>query len=593
MALAAGADTVGDRQGLRSCAAEQQPATVLLSGFLEIAQGIGGPHDNSIKNETRIVARTPFLQFLQTLSSDVRLCEARDISVAELMAERLAAPSRRQFVAGAAAMAASAAAAGAAHAAPSKMRIAIVGAGIAGLNAALTLQDAGVASTVYEASNRIGGRMFSATSIWADNQVSEWCGELIDSDHETIIGLARRFGLPLEDFAGNPSLRDTYKLFGRYYTVQQAYEDWRGGVQQAIAKDLEAAGESTTYDRFMPEGRKLDQMSVAEWIDSRVPGGRKSPIGALLDVAYAIEYGADTSDQSALNIVYLLGANKQTAAGEGFNVFGASDERYHIRGGNQQLPTRIARHLRTPVQLGMRMISIARNGDGAYALGFDGHPSVAADLVILSLPFAVLRKIDTSGAGFDARKTTAIEELGRGQSGKLQLQFASRYWREPGPWPGRGNGLSYTDEGYQNTWEVSRRQAGASGILNNYTGGSATAAKTAKAPFATAADANVQEDAKAFLGGLETVFPGGTAKWNGRAASSLPALDPNMGASYSYWRVGQYTSFAGYEKARQGNIFFAGEHCSADYQGFMEGGAAEGARAAKEILAQLAGKTGP
>jgi monoamine oxidase len=272
-------------------------------------------------------------------------------------------------------------------------------------------------------------------------------------------------------------------------------------------------------------------------------------------------------------------------------VFGASDERYHIRGGNQQLPSRIARHLRTPVQLGMRMTSIARNGDGAYALGFDGAPSVAADLVILSLPFAVLRKIDTSGAGFDARKNTAIQELGRGQSGKLQLQFSSRYWREPGPWPGRGNGLSYTDQGYQNTWEVSRRQFGASGILNNYTGGPATAAKATQTPFATAADANVQQDAKAFLGGLEKVFPGGTTKWNGRAASSLPALDPNLGASYSYWRVGQYTSFAGYEKVRQGNIFFAGEHCSVDYQGYMEGGASEGARAATEILAQLAGKT--
>jgi monoamine oxidase len=537
------------------------------------------------------MARTPLMQFLKALSSDVDRCQARDISVSELLAERLAAaPSRREVVVGAAAAATGAAFPGAALAAPSKARIAIVGAGIAGLNAALTLQDAGVASTVYEASNRIGGRMFSATSIWADNQVSEWCGELIDSTHETIIGLARRFGLPLDDYAGNPSLRDTYRILGRHYTVEQTYEDWRHGVQQAIAKDLEAAGETTTYDKFTPEGQKLDQMSVAEWIDSRVPGGRKSPIGALLDVAYAIEYGADTTDQSALNIVYLLGANKQTEAGNGFNVFGASDERYHIRGGNQQLPARIAKHLRTPVQLGMRMTSIARNGDGTYALGFDGHSSVTADLVILSLPFAVLRKIDTSGAGFDARKNTAIQELGRGQSGKLQLQFTSRYWRDPGPWPGRGNGLSYTDEGYQNTWEVSRRQFGASGILNNYTGGSATVAKAKQTPFATAADANVQQDAKAFLGGLENVFPGGTAKWNGRAASSLPALDPNLGASYSYWRVGQYTSFAGYEKARQGNIFFAGEHCSLDYQGFMEGGAAEGARAAKEILDQLSGK---
>ena len=117
-----------------------------------------------------------------------------------------------------------------------------------------------------------------------------------------------------------------------------------------------------------------------------------------------------------------------------------------------------------------------------------------------------------------------------------------------------------------------------------------TAGKTTKTPFATAAEADVKQDAQAFLGGLEAVFPGGTTKWNGRAASSLPALDPNMGASYSYWRVGQYTSFAGYEKVRQGAIFFAGEHCSADYQGFMEGGAAEGARAAKDVLDQLRGK---
>src|SRR6266849_1622623 len=40
-------------------------------------------------------------------------------------------------------------------------RIGIIGAGIAGLNAALTLQDAGLRSTVYEASSSIGGRIHS------------------------------------------------------------------------------------------------------------------------------------------------------------------------------------------------------------------------------------------------------------------------------------------------------------------------------------------------------------------------------------------------------------------------------------------------
>jgi monoamine oxidase len=38
---------------------------------------------------------------------------------------------------------------------------------------------------------------------------------------------------------------------------------------------------------------------------------------------------------------------------------------------------------------------------------------------------------------------------------------------------------------------------------------------------------------------------------------------------------------------RQGNVHFAGEHCSINFQGYMEGGASEGVRAANEVLADL------
>jgi monoamine oxidase len=54
--------------------------------------------------------------------------------------------------------------------------------------------------------------------------------------------------------------------------------------------------------------------------------------------------------------------------------------------------------------------------------------------------------------------------------------------------------------------------------------------------------------------------------------------------SYACWKVGQYTKFAGYEGVAQGACHFAGEHCSVNFQGFMEGGAQEGARAAREII---------
>ena len=66
-----------------------------------------------------------------------------------------------------------------------------------------------------------------------------------------------------------------------------------------------------------------------------------------------------------------------------------------------------------------------------------------------------------------------------------------------------------------------------------------------------------------------------------------PGGYPFTRGSYSYWKVGQYHAFGGYEGMRQGNIHFAGEHCSQDAQGYMEGGASEGARAAGEILDDL------
>ncbi len=74
--------------------------------------------------------------------------------------------------------------------------------------------------------------------------------------------------------------------------------------------------------------------------------------------------------------------------------------------------------------------------------------------------------------------------------------------------------------------------------------------------------------------------------WNGTGLATLsyPAGDPNKLGSYACYKVGQYTPFSGYEKVAQGNIRFAGEHCSINYQGYMEGGAREGIRAANEVL---------
>jgi len=536
------------------------------------------------------------MRALARLANEHHAAEARRITTAELRERRAEALyTRRQLVERAAAVGVAAAVAPAmlaraARAAGGAPRVAIVGAGIAGLNAALTLQDKGIGSTVFEASDRIGGRMHSDRSgYWDGGQVSEWGGELIDTNHTTVLALAQRFGLAVSDLlaAEPPGATDTYWFLGGRYTAAQADADFVP-VRAALKKDLTAAGYPTLWNRSKPAGVELDRTSIYEWIESRVPGGHGSAFGRLLDVAYAEEYGGETTDQSSLNLVYLLGYQP---APKGFSIFGVSDEKFHVAGGNQRLPEAVAATL-PDVRPGRRLVSVVRNADGTVALGFEtaaGATTFTADEVILALPFTVLRTLDCSAAGFDARKQLAIAELGAGRNAKLQLQFGSRLWNTPGPW-GVSNGSSYSDLGYQNTWDVTRGQPGPTGILVDYTGGEVAGAFAPSAPYSNAdEDQKVAKYARDFLRQLEVVFPGITARWNGKATLSVPPRDPNLLCSYSYWRVGQYTAFSGYEGVPQGPIHFAGEHCSQDFQGYMEGAAREGARAANEVFHELTG----
>ncbi|MDX6641832.1 MAG: monoamine oxidase [Solirubrobacteraceae bacterium] len=544
------------------------------------------------------MARTALLRSLKRLAKDHHQADALGISPAELR-ERAAAGgySRRDVLKRGGALGAAAAlgpgalARTAVAATGSSPRIAIVGGGIAGLNAALTLQDKGLASTVYEAGPAIGGRMHSDRSgYWSNGQISEFCGELIDTNHTVMQSLAKRFALPLVDLhAAEPAgSTPSYWFLGSRYTTAQADADF-GPVRDAAKRDLTAAGYPTLFNSYKQAGWDLDHMSVYDWIETRVPGGHGSPLGRLLDAAYNEEYGAETTDQSALNILYLIAYQPSP---QGFEVYGVSDERYHVAGGNQQLPEAIASTL-PDVRTGWRLSAVARNGDGTLTLTFStpsGGATVVADQVVLTVPFTVLRGLDYTRAGFDDLKKTAITQLGGGRNAKLQLQFASRLWNTSGPW-GISTGDTYTDLGFQNTWDVTRAQAGATGILVNYAGGDVAGAYSPATPYSNAAqNPKVATYARSFLSKLEVVFPGITKQWNGKATLSTPFLDPNLLCSYSYWRVGQYTQFSGYEGAAQGAIHFAGEHCSQDFQGFMEGGAREGGRAALEVYHALTGR---
>jgi monoamine oxidase len=453
-------------------------------------------------------------------------------------------------------------------------RIVVVGGGLAGLTAAYRLKQAGYAAQLYEASDRTGGRCWTIRGAFADGQIAEHGGELIDTGHTEMRQLVQELGLDTDDLSqAEPNgSEDAFYFDGQVYPVGQATTDLKG-IWQQIHSDVSAASYPTLYNSSTQRGRELDNMSIAQYIAAYVPGGTTSKLGQLLDVAYNIEYGAETNVQSALNMLYLL-----AYSGQGnLRIFGPSNEKFHVRGGNDQVPALLTQALGSQVNLGSELIAIRRNADSTYALTFkqgSKTKTVTADQVVLALPFSIMRaSVDWSQAGFNTYKQRAIRELGMGTNSKLHVQFTDRHW-----YGLNCNGETYADTGYQNTWEVTRAQSGRSGILVDYTGGTIGASFGSGTPTSRA---------QQFLAQIEPVLPGISAKFNGRATIDFWTAYPWTKGSYSYWKVGQYQAFAGAEAERSGNCHFAGEHTSIDFQGYLNGGVESGERAASEILADL------
>ena len=453
--------------------------------------------------------------------------------------------------------------------------IVVVGAGLAGLTCAYRLGQAGYSAQVHEASDRVGGRCWTGRGFFADGQIYEHGGELIDQGHNQIRNLAQELGLDLDNLLrAEVNGSELLGYFdGAPYTYAEMTDDIKG-IWQKVHKDVSAASYPTLFDNFTPRGFELDHLSIIDWLNETIPGGGAATrLGQLLDVAYNIEYGAESDQQSSLNLLYLLAYSGQGQ----FRVFGPSNEKYHVRGGNDQIPSRLADQLAGQITTGSELVAVKKTATGGYTLTFrqgSRTTTVNADKVVLALPFSIIRRsVNVSKAGFSARKLQAINEQGMGTNSKLHLQFTRRHWSDLG-----SNGETFADTGYQNTWEVSRGQAGTSGILVDYTGGNIGASFGSGTPTSRA---------QQFLAQIEPVLPGLPQHWNGKATIDFwPGYEWTRG-SYSYWKVGQYTAFAGIEGRQEGNAHFCGEHTSIDFQGYLNGAVETGERVAGEVLDDL------
>ena len=444
----------------------------------------------------------------------------------------------------------------------SQPRIAIIGAGLAGLTAGFYLKKQNLPFTIYEGSSRVGGRTFTLKDFAAPGTWTEMGGQYIDTSHKAILDLCRELNIPLLDVQspGEMALiQMDYFFNGTRYTDQDIIEEF-ASVAPFFEKDIASFPEVINYRT--PQFRELDNTSLEAYIEQ---SGASPLMRSVLKAAFTCEYGRDLSEQSALNMIYLL---PPKVNGQEFEAWGGSDERYVVEGGSSVISETMAELMQEQLAFEQLLEAISPDGQG-YRLSFQGGKEVKADVVIITIPFTMLRNVDIR-LDLPPQKKQAIQELGYGMNSKLAMGFDERVWRKQGF---TGN---IFNEQLQNGWENTQMQQ------NNEGPGSFTVFLGGAAGKELSIEQNPE-----FVNLIEQAYPGCRAVFNDRKFIFNWSANLFVKGSYTCYLPGQWTAFGGAEAEQAGNLFFAGEHCSLDSQGFMNGAVESGKRAAEAILKNL------
>ncbi|MGL2994722.1 flavin monoamine oxidase family protein [Flavobacterium sp. TSSA_36] len=463
-------------------------------------------------------------------------------------------------------------------------KVVIVGAGIGGLNAAYQLSKSGINATVYEGSFRLGGRILTHYNDALQMGIHpEFGGDFVDSNHEDMLALAKEFNLELVDMYAESKaaalVHETYFFDGRHISDEEIIKEFKK-IAPKILKDAESLGED--YDT--PAALAFDKMTLSAYIKSlKCVQWLKDAFTA----AYLAEFGLDTSEQSAINFLDMI----DTDTSEGFKIFGDSDEKYRIKEGNSKLIENIAAKLQQPVVLNSMLTAISKKNE-KYILTFKDNKEVEADFVILTLPFTMLREVKMDLPEMTPEKKNSIQELGYGQNNKLFIGYENRPWRE-----GKNKFYGYLfHKDIHDGWDSSSIKSVASnkGAYCCFFGGDESIRLSKIAINNKYAPANhiwktdlPENEISRYLHELDEVFPGSKKAYANKHVFAAWSTYPWVKASYTCPKPGQWNTAMLHTAAPIGNMFFAGEHCSVDYQGFMNGAAETGRIAAQEVIKKM------
>jgi monoamine oxidase len=429
----------------------------------------------------------------------------------------------------------------------------VAGAGLAGLAAAVALQDQGAHVTVVEARDRVGGRVWTLRDGWLDGQHVEAGADLIDEGQDAMRLLAARLNLEL-----TPILEGG---FGFVTCGRDGKPTLRSGPPGAGWKTLRERLEPWIREYRMIDGRwdslvaqDMARISVAEWLD------RVHADAEMRALACGLR-GFFLADAHELSLLALVDQLAPDVPGHG--------TMYRVKGGNDRLATGLAGLLGDRVQLGTRVLAVSQLRDQVCvrlgtAKGTEGN--LIADYLVCAVPATVLRHIGCDPP-LPPQQQEAVRRLKYGRATRTVLQGERRLWRH-----GQTLKAFGTDLPIGAVWEGNEEQPGPHGILSLLAGGSASV-ETQHIIKAGGVEGLVQQLAWLGIGDMP-VLASRIISWED---------DPWVGGGYAYFDPQFDPAWRMSLSQPHGRILFAGEHTNLQWQGYMNGAVESGWRAAKEV----------
>lgn len=448
-----------------------------------------------------------------------------------------------------------------------KDRVIVIGAGLAGLAAALELTEAGHPVTVLEAQSRPGGRVLTLREPFTQGLYAEAGGIGFSDQSVNALRYARTLAIEMKRLPASHLAR-VYYLRGRRFSVKPGEQaEWGydltakekplgpDGILAGITAKLNAdLGPRAKLNWLQTAGRRFDHMTTIDLLRNNGASGEAQEL--LRWTAWYVSSGDTQSAMQAILSGLAIGLPPEQTA-------------FAVPGGNDALPKAMAAKLGRRIQYNSPVTRIEQTKTRVRVTvrGNNANRVIEAERVVCTLPFTALRNVALSPA-LPKLKNDAVNALRYESVTRVFLQMKRRYWIESGH-----QGDASTDISVMQVLEEPPHplspSAASPGILEAYTQGAGALSMKDYSP---------EERVRIALNDMELVHPGAHENF-------VSAADKVWDNAYSLYIPGQFSVWFPEFIKPEGRVYFAGEHIST-LPGTMEGALESGVRAAKDILHQ-------